>query len=250
MDPSPILKTVKLSSGYGKSLIVDDVSLHVNEGEIVAIIGPNGSGKSTLLKTIIGILRPFDGEIRFMNEDITHMLLHHLIRKGVGYVPQIENVFTELTVEENLEMGGYILKGGDLRTRLKEAFSTFPELAPLEGRKAETLSGGERQMLALARGLMTGPCLLILDEPTSNLDPKAVSMFYSKIEEINASGVSIIMAEQNVKGAMGISDRAYVLVSGRLIFEGDVEDVTSLDLRKMFFQYKSRTLSGVFGNGV
>jgi len=239
LTASPIMEAVKLSSGYGKSLIVDEVSLNVNQGEIVAIIGPNGSGKSTLLKAIVGIAKKFGGRVRFQGEDITDALLYRLIRMGIGYVPQIDNFFTDLTVKENLEMGGYTAKGDDIESGIKEIFNMFPQLENFRDRKAGTLSGGERQMLALARGLMTRPCLLIMDEPTSNLDLKAVSRFHKKIEEINNLGVSILMAEQNVKGAMEISDRVYVLVSGRFVYVGKGEEMTSLNLEDIFFRQKS-----------
>lgn len=238
MTQIPILEVFDLSSGYGKSVIVDEFSLNLNHGEIVTIIGPNGSGKSTLIKALMGITKKFCGKVTFQGKDITYMLLHRLIKMGIGYVPQVDNIFTDLRVHENLEMGGYIAKRYDLRSSMKEVLNMFPELIPLMDRKAGTLSGGERQMLALARGLMTRPRLLILDEPTSNLDPGAISTFYRKIKEIHALGVSIIMAEQNVNSALEISDRIYVLVSGRCVYEGESEEVSSLDLREIFFKYK------------
>lgn len=231
---TPVIELTKLSAGYGKSLIVDEATLKVEKEEVVTLIGPNGSGKSTLLKAALGLAKKFKGEVSLKGENVTDKPLHQLVRKGIGYLPQTENVFTDLTVEENLEMGGYT-NGSNLRSSMNELFEIFPELKNNRKRRANTLSGGERQRLALARALMTQPTLLILDEPTSNLDPKAVTSFHKKIEEINDSGVSTLMAEQNVRKALQNSDRTYIMVSGKLIHSDRSEKVANLDMRKIFF---------------
>lgn len=237
----PAMETFELSCGYGNNLVVDKVTLKIDKRKIVVLIGPNGSGKSTLIKGVVGIVKKFGGKVVFEGKDITLMPLEKLVKLGISYVPQVDNVFTDLTVYENLEMGAYIRSDKKaLKSDIDEIFNVFPELEVFKNRKAETLSGGERQMLAIARGLITNPTLLILDEPTSNLAPKAILTVHSKIKDINKRGVSIFMAEQNAKAALKIADRGYVLVSGRCIYEGEGREILNQDLKKLFFSMETQ----------
>lgn len=233
-----VLEVDKLFTGYGKSVIIQNVSMVIGNQEIISIIGPNGSGKSTLLKCIVGILRAFSGSISYLGREITNTKSHQLTAMGIGYVPQLDNIFTNLTVEENLEMGAYLIRDKNtVRSSLNEIFELFSELKSFRHRKAGTLSGGERQILAIARAMMMKPKLLILDEPTANLSPKVISKIHKKILEINKYGTSILMAEQNVKAAIKIAGRVYVLVSGACVYEGGVEEVSDeTKLGKLFFK--------------
>ncbi|MFQ6055048.1 MAG: ABC transporter ATP-binding protein [Methanosarcinales archaeon] len=216
-----ILDVEGVVSGYGKMMIVHDVSIKVHETEIVVLIGPNGSGKSTLIKTIFGLLKPTKGKIIFRGMDITGFKPYEIVRKGIGYVPQLDNVFPTLTVNENLEMGGYIYKNIDKR----EVFKIFPILKEKKDEIARNLSGGERQMLAIARALMTNPKLLLLDEPSAGLAPKLVDRLMEKIMAIRERGSSILLIEQNAKKALQISDRGYVMAMGKKVFEGTANDI-------------------------
>jgi ABC-type branched-subunit amino acid transport system ATPase component len=238
MTPQVVLETSQLSSGYGKVEIVHDANIFVEKGTTTTIVGPNGSGKSTLLKSIVGQVEVFRGKAIFEGNEITGMRTDRLARLGMGYVPQIENVFPQLTVEENLEMGGYIQrKSSERRVDIRGLFNLFVELEPYRKRKAGTLSGGERQMLAIARALMAKPRLLILDEPTANLAPKAIARVHEKIDEIKRSGVSILMVEQNARGALGISDKGYIMMAGAFIFRGPPKEVLhKVEVEKVYFQ--------------
>ncbi|MEM4165497.1 MAG: ABC transporter ATP-binding protein, partial [Nitrososphaerales archaeon] len=201
------LRTEDLHSGYGKITIVQGVSIKVPAKSIVTIIGPNGSGKSTLVKTVIGEVKTFGGKVIYQGQDITGLPTYKIVAKGIGYVPQVNNVFTNLTVEENLEMGAYLRKDKEgIKSDVKEIFEMFNEIKPYAKTKAATLSGGERQMLAVARAMINRPKLLILDEPTANLAPKAVALLHQKIKSICEQGVPILMVEQNVRKALQISD--------------------------------------------
>ncbi|AEF95686.1 ABC transporter ATP-binding protein [Methanotorris igneus] len=220
-----MLKVNKLHAGYGKLEIVHGISLHVNEEEIVTIIGPNGCGKSTFLKSIFGLTTIMDGEIIFNNKNITNMRPDLIAREGIGYVPQLDNVFPNLTVEENLEMGGYILPKSQLKERMEEVYDFFEVLREKKDVLAGSLSGGERQMLAMARALMAKPKLLLLDEPTAGLSPKMVSTVLKKIREITDMGVGILLVEQNAKKALEISDRGYVFAGGVVVYEGKASDI-------------------------
>jgi branched-chain amino acid transport system ATP-binding protein len=220
-----ILDVKDVSSGYGKSLVVDNVSINAGEKQVIGIIGANGSGKSTLLKTIIGIIRPFSGEIRYKGTDICRMPVDRINRLGVGYVPQVQNTFPNLSVRENLRIGGYYLSRAQLESKVQEMLSIFPELKYYLHQKVEKLSGGERQMVAFARAMMVSPNLLILDEPTAALAPKVISKMIEKILAIRDSGVSVLMVEQNAKKAISISDYVYVMLSGRVITEGSAKSI-------------------------
>jgi len=209
-----ILEAKKIRAGYGETEILHGVFVKVDEGEIVSIIGPNGAGKSTLLKTILGLLRPLEGKIILDAEDITGLDPHRIVRKGICYVPQTENVFPSLTVEENLEMGAFI-RTDDYKSRMKEVYGIFPHLKERRRDRAGKLSGGQRQMVAIGRALMLEPKVLLLDEPSASLAPRLVQLIFEKIHEINRSGVAILMVEQNTREALKLAHRAYVLAMGR-----------------------------------
>ncbi len=211
-------------SGYGETDILTGVSIMVQPGEVVTIIGPNGSGKSTLMKTIFGLLRPRRGEIVFRGESIAGLAPDEITRRGVCYMPQTENVFPSLTTHENLEMGAFIRQDG-FSSRLDEVYGLFPDLFSKRNARAGSLSGGQRQMLALARALMLDPTLLLLDEPSAGLSPKLVDNIMGKILEINHSGVSILMVEQRAREALKLSTRGYILAMGCNRMEGSGESL-------------------------
>lgn len=209
-----ILEAKKIRAGYGETEILHGVFVKVEKGEIVSIIGPNGAGKSTLLKTILGLLKPLEGRVILDAEDITGLDPDRIVRKGICYVPQTDNVFPSLTVEENLEMGAFIRKD-DYRNRMEEIYRIFPELKERRKGRVGKLSGGQRQMVAIGRALMLEPKILLLDEPSSSLAPKLVRLIFEKILQINRSGVPILMVEQNTREALKLAHRAYVLAMGR-----------------------------------
>jgi len=221
---SPLLVVDRLVAGYVRGLpIVHGVSVHVAPREVVTIIGPNGAGKSTLLKAIVGLVGVQGGRIMLDGRDITALPTHEVIRCGVGFVPQTNNVFTTLTVAENLRAGAHLLHGQGkalLGQRVERAYALFPVLGDKRHERARTLSGGQRQMLAMARALMTEPLLLVLDEPTAGLSPLLVDEVFTRVRELAAQGVAVLMVEQNAKGALRRSDRAYVLTEGRNRLEG------------------------------
>jgi len=220
------LEVTDLVAGYGEMDILHGVSLRLGPGEMVAIIGPNGAGKSTLLKAIVGLVRPRAGRVLFLGEDITGSPPEKVVAKGLCYVPQLENVFPSLTVQENLEMGAYLVRG-PLRPRLERVYSLFPDLAEKRHERASRLSGGQRQMLALARALMVDPKVLLLDEPSAGLAPKMVELVFAKVREINAAGIPVVIVEQNAKEALKLSHRAYVLAMGRNRLEGPSHELLS-----------------------
>jgi ABC-type branched-subunit amino acid transport system ATPase component len=215
----PILSVTDITVGYGEKDILTNVGLQAGKGEIVAIIGPNGAGKSTLLKTIFGLLNPSTGSIIFKQETITRYKPDKIARRGISYVPQLQNVFPSLTIKENLEMGGFIRRG-NLKERLVHMYEIFPVLFEKQHQKVRELSGGQRQMVAMGRALMLDPDVLLLDEPSAGLAPKFVSMIFQKIHDINAKGVTIILVEQNAHEALSMADSGYVLAMGRNILYG------------------------------
>ena len=208
-----LLAADTLIAGYGPVDILHGVSLRVEPGEFVTVIGPNGSGKSTLLKAIFGLVTPRSGKVTFDGHDITGWPAERLPRRGLGYVPQAANVFAALTVAENLEMGAFIRKTG-AAGRIKEMYELFPDLAEHRRRRAGNLSGGQRQMLALARALMLDPKLLLLDEPSAGLSPAIMATVFDRIKRIQEQGVAAVIVEQNAREALSISQRAYVLADG------------------------------------
>ncbi|OUC12938.1 MAG: ABC transporter ATP-binding protein [Alkalinema sp. CACIAM 70d] len=216
----PILVFENVHAGYIKDLdILQGVNMVVHPGELVTIIGPNGAGKSTLAKTIFGLLTPHTGQIIFNGEAIAGLKPDQIVPKGMGYVPQISNVFRSLTVEENLEMGAYV-RNVALEPLKQEMYDRFPKLGERRKQRAGTLSGGERQQLAMAKALMLRPSLLLLDEPSAALSPLMVTSVFEQIQEIQRSGTAILLVEQNAKQALKMSDRGYVLEAGRDRFEG------------------------------
>ena len=217
-----ILKVENTTVGYTKIDILHGVNLQLKTGEIVAIIGPNGAGKSTLLKTIFGFLMPRNGKVILKDEDITGLKPEKIVRKGISYVPQIENVFPSLTIQENLEMGAFT-RTDDYSGRLQEVYELFPVLKERKHHKVFTLSGGQRHMVAMGRALMLDPEILLLDEPSAGLAPKFVSMIFEKIKDINSTGVALILVEQNAKEALSMADRGYVLATGRNVLDGEAK---------------------------
>lgn len=214
-----LLEVHEVHAGYGGMEILHGVSVEIAGGEIVTIIGPNGAGKSTLMKAVFGLLRPTRGRVRFRGEDVTGLRPDAIVRKGISYVPQVDNVFPSLTVEENLEMGAYI-RLDNFRPRLEQIYQLFPVLHARRRQKVGGLSGGERQMVAMGRALMLDPSVLLLDEPSAGLAPRLVDLVFEKILEINRAGVAILIVEQKAKDALQLSHRGYVLASGQKRFEG------------------------------
>lgn len=208
-----LLEACNVVAGYGETVILHGVSIAVHKGEVVTIIGPNGCGKSTLMKAIVGLVRVRDGAVRFGGVDITEHEPEQTVRSGLCYVPQSENVFPSMTIRENLEMGAFVRRD-DYRDRIEEMFELFPDLRCSTRMKAGTLSGGQRQMLAIARALMLDPVLLLLDEPSAGLAPGLVHSVFNRIRAINDTGVSILLVEQNARESLCMSDRAYVLSGG------------------------------------
>ncbi len=220
-----IVQVEELYSGYGEVDILHGVSVHLNEEEIVTLIGPNGAGKSTLIKTIFGLLTPTQGRVLYDGADITGTPPEAVVRMGLSYMPQVENIFPHLTVKENLEMGGIIHGRVDLRPRIGRVFDIFPNLQGKEGMKTGNLSGGEQHMVALGKTLMQDPRVLLVDEPSVGLAPQMVDTILEKIQAINQEGTTVLMVEQNARKALKISDRGYVLEMGRTRFEGSAADL-------------------------
>lgn len=211
-------------SGYGEMQVLNGVSLTVNNDEIVSIIGPNGAGKSTVMKLIFGLLKPWEGTVSFSGQDISGTAPERLVRLGLSYVPQVDNVFPNLTVEENLDMGGFTLSGS-LDSQKERVYELFPRLAERRRQRAGKMSGGERQMVAMGRALMLDPKLLMLDEPSAGLAPLLVDMIFERVVEINKSGVAILMVEQNAKKSLALADRGYVLATGQNKVDGPGQEL-------------------------
>ena len=209
-----ILKLENISGGYGETNILHGISMEINAGEIVVVIGPNGAGKSTAMKAVFGLLRLSGGSVWLDGEDITGMEPAQVVEKGVCYVPQTNNVFPTLSVQENLEMGAYIRKD-DYRPRLREIYEMFPPLAEKKKQQAGQLSGGQRQMVAMGKALMLEPKILMLDEPTAGLSPIYRNEIFQIVHQINTTGVPILMVEQNAKQSLTVANRGYVLVDGQ-----------------------------------
>ncbi|MDB9417721.1 ABC transporter ATP-binding protein [Microcystis aeruginosa] len=220
-----LLEVEQVYAGYVQDLyILQGVNFRIALGELVTVIGPNGAGKSTLAKTIFGLLKPSAGTITFKGKNITGWKSNQIVPLGMGYVPQIANVFPSLSIEENLEMGAFTSKG-NVKSLKERIYVMFPRLDERRRQKAGTLSGGERQMLAMGRALMLQPDLLILDEPSAALSPILVTSVFEQIKAINQTGTAIILVEQNAKKALMMSDRGYVLESGQDRFQGSGQDL-------------------------
>ena len=222
---TPLLEVASVTAGYGDSEILRGVSMKVHEGEMVTIIGPNGAGKSTLMKTIFGLLHPREGAITFRGGDISHHTPYQIVGLGMCYVPQVANVFTDLTVEENLEMGAFLLRGGNLQARKEGVYELFPRLRDRRHQKAGKMSGGERQMVAMGSALMLDPVLVLMDEPSAGLSPRMVEMVFDRIEHINRAGLAVLIVEQNARLSLKMAHRGYVLASGENRFEGSGQDL-------------------------
>jgi ABC-type branched-subunit amino acid transport system ATPase component len=221
-----ILRVEAIVAGYGKLPILHEVTMVVAHGEIVSVIGPNGAGKSTVFKTIVGFIRPTEGRVIFDGQQIGGLRPDQVLRRGLAYVPQGRIVFPQMTVLENLEMGAYIQRSATrIREALDRAYSIFPILAERRQQKAGTMSGGEQQMLAIARALMTRPKLVLLDEPSLGLAPKFVSLIFDKLVELKRAGFTLMVVEQNAARALAVADRAYALELGKNRFEGTGADL-------------------------
>ncbi|HKV88048.1 MAG TPA: ABC transporter ATP-binding protein [Candidatus Dormibacteraeota bacterium] len=225
---APALSVEKLTAGYGGPPVISDVSMVARRGAITAIVGPNGAGKSTLLKAIAGLIRPSAGRVTVMGADVTGQPAERMVSRGLAYVPQVANVFPELTIRENLDMGGYSRRHG-VNDRIDQLFKLFPDLASSAHRKASTLSGGQRTMLALARGLMVDPAVLILDEPSAGLAPKFQALIWERIEAIAATRVAVLVIEQNTRETLRHAEWAYVLVLGQNRLDGRGRDLLEDD---------------------
>ena len=209
----PLLEVAEVTAGYGETEILHGVSLTVDADEIVTIIGPNGCGKSTLMKAIVGLITPRSGQINFRGEAIAGRAAERIVRSGLCYVPQSANVFPSLTIRENLEMGAFV-RADDCRPRIAEMLELFPDLAERPQQKAGNLSGGQRQMLAIARALMLDPALLLLDEPSAGLSPAMMGLVFDRMQQVNRAGVALLIVEQNARRALRMSHRGYILVAG------------------------------------
>jgi ABC-type branched-subunit amino acid transport system ATPase component len=221
-DAPVVLRVVGLSAGYGGPPIIDNVSLEVRKGKITAIVGPNGAGKSTLLKAISGVIKVSSGQVILLENDCTNMAPEKLVRLKLAYVPQVANTFPDLTVRENLEMGGYIRRHG-VSERIDELCALFPDLRTSLKRKAGALSGGQRSMLAMARGLMLDPEVMLLDEPSAGLSPILQKALWEQIESVASTGVGVCVVEQNTRRSLRHADWAYVMVLGKNRLDGPAE---------------------------
>ncbi len=226
-----MLKIEDIHVYYGSIHAIKGVSFEVNDGEIVALIGANGAGKSTILKTVSGLMHPRSGSITFMDQNITNMDAHKLVRHGLAHVPEGRRIFLQMTVQENLEMGAYTRKNVQAED-LEKVFSYFPRLAERRKQIAGTLSGGEQQMLAMSRALMSHPKLMMLDEPSMGLAPILVDQIFDMIKELHAGGTTILLVEQNARKALQVADRAYVLETGVVTLSGTGPELASSDAVK------------------
>ena len=218
------LEGKNLTAGYGGVDIIKNINLQVKQGEIAVIVGPNGAGKSTAMKALLGMLKLSDGSVKFAQDDITSMLPQDRVNLGIAFVPQTQNVFTGMSVEENLEMGGFI-RDDDISLTIEDIYNLFPILKEKRNQNAGELSGGQRQQVAFGRALMTKPKILMLDEPTAGVSPIVMDELFSRIIEVGKTGVGILMVEQNAKQALNIADRGYVLVNGKNSREGSGQDL-------------------------
>lgn len=218
------LRVDGVDSGYGEVQVLDDLSIRLATDEIVCLVGPNGAGKSTVLKTVFGLLKPWTGTVALGEEDVTGTDPEDLVRMGVGYVPQVDNVFSSLTIDENLRMGG-VARSAGLEEVIGRLYDRFPVLDEKREAKARTLSGGQRQVLAFARALVMEPDVLLIDEPSAGLAPSIVRDVFANVRTVNELGTAILMVEQNAREGLAISDRGYVLDQGTVAYEGDADEL-------------------------
>jgi len=221
----PLLEVHDVVSGYGRTDVLHGVSIFVERDEIVTIIGPNGAGKSTLFKTIMGYLIPRTGKVEFSEEDLTQLKPNQKVEKGIAYVPQLDNTFPSLTIRENLEMGGFSKDSEALKQGIETAYNSFPILGDRRNQRARTLSGGQRQMLAMSMALMTEPDLLLLDEPSAGLSPKISDEVFNQIMSLHQKGIGVLIIEQDAHRSLNISDRGYVLAMGQNHFDGSADTI-------------------------
>ncbi|PMR70815.1 ABC transporter ATP-binding protein [Halomonas heilongjiangensis] len=221
----PLLKAEGVTAGYGDMEILHEVDLEVEVGEIVSLIGPNGAGKSTLMKTIFGLLHPKSGTITYRDKPIHGRKPHEIVTLGLCYVPQVANVFVTLTVEENLDMGAYLLDEREIPQRRERVYELFPRLRERRRQRAGKMSGGERQMVAMGSALMLEPDLLLLDEPSAGLSPKLVDEIFDNIRRINAAGLAVLMVEQNARKSLQMANRGYVLANGENRYDGTGQEL-------------------------
>jgi ABC-type branched-subunit amino acid transport system ATPase component len=221
----PLLRVDTVTAGYGDMQVLTDVSIAVEAAEIVSMIGPNGAGKSTVMKAVFGLLKPWSGSITFDGTEIGGRAPYDIVATGMCYVPQVANVFTDLTVEENLEMGAFILEDASLDQRKDDVFTLFPRLAERRRQKAGKMSGGERQMVAMGSALMLNPKMILLDEPSAGLAPRVVDQIFESIVQINRRGLAILMVEQNARQSLEMAHRGYVLANGENRVEGSGQEL-------------------------
>ncbi|MPS89657.1 MAG: ABC transporter ATP-binding protein [Comamonas sp.] len=230
-----MLQLEQVSTHYGAICAVDHASLHVDQGEIVTLIGSNGAGKTSLLMTVCGNPRASGGRILFEGDDITQMSTHHIMRRGIAISPEGRRVFKDLTVTENLQMGGFFLNKTEIADGIEHVFKLFPRLKERAAQRSGTMSGGEQQMLAIGRALMSKPRLLLLDEPTLGLAPLIIAQIFEIIQTIRAAGVTVFLVEQNANRALQIADRGYVLETGKVVLEDSgVNLLSNDDVRKAY----------------
>lgn len=230
-----IIEIKDLEAGYGKLKILNGISLDIERGDLIAVIGPNGSGKSTTLKCIFGLLKPEKGSIVFNGKHLGGKKPDEIVRLGISYVAQGRRVFQTMSVQENLEMGAFTLDEKTAQERIEEVYKKFPVLESKKNQRATFLSGGQQQMLSIARALLLKPEVLLLDEPSLGLDPKTIQEVFSKIKEINKQGTTIILVEQNAKMALRVSSRVCVLRTGKIAFSGARNKASMNTLKKIYF---------------
>jgi len=230
-----LLSLEQITTYYGQMRILDGISLHIDAGELVCLLGGNASGKSTTLKTILGVVKPRAGQVRLAGEDVTGVSVPGRIGRGLAIVPENRRLFAQMTVRENLELGAVLQDGSHLAEDLERVHTLFPRLHERRDQQAGTLSGGEQQMVAMSRALMSRPRLLLMDEPSMGLSPALVQQNFRIIKEVHESGVAVLMVEQNATMALSIADRGYVLATGEIVLEGQAgELLASEDLRRAY----------------
>ena len=220
-----VLEIENLEGGYGAVQILYGIDMHVDEGEFVTIIGPNGCGKSTLIKTIFGIATYYSGDVKYRGNDVSGWRTDQLVNHGIAYVPQVDNVFPSLSVQENLQMGGNLLDSSTLNDRIERALEMFPDLQDRVYDVAASLSGGERQMLAISRALISNPSFLLLDEPTAALSPLYQQQIIDRIDSLREQGITVLIVEQNARLSLSRSDRGYIIANGKIVHTGDASHI-------------------------